>query len=304
MRFIAFTFRFLWGISFLLAGMVMNVHATPKDPGELERETVESQEEMRRRILTTVESAKQYQDMMDEQMKSLKTENKDLHEKLMKLKDQFESVMAGVGANLKENQAAPNPRVVQTPPAPIQPMPKAEPETIVTAVPVKPALAPAHPPAQRPVETISVSDKLKAAFFDLKLVSGLFILGLLILVWFFWGRSSKQVEVPKWKPSSDRSHADPHSTTSGAHTATDGIKDLTIPAQQMVVPLVSVNQEGEYDYIGSVEAIPAKLDLARMYRDMGDLPSAELVLRSIMAQGDDEQFLEASALLEEMKKVS
>ena len=37
---------------------------------------------MRRRILTTVESAKRYQDMMDKQLESLKVENKDLHEKL------------------------------------------------------------------------------------------------------------------------------------------------------------------------------------------------------------------------------
>lgn len=323
MRFIAFGLRFLFNILLISTiGMSAVSYAAPKDPGDLILESEESQEEMRRRILTTVESAKQYQDMMDEQLKSLKTENKDLHEKLMKLKEQFESVMSGVGENLKQNASsapASNPPAAgqnpapspQTPPQPAveqpAPMMNAAPSTSVSpaVIPEKPTVAPVMPVTQpltgKPAQ--SASEKLTAAFSNLKLLAGLFILGFLILIWFLWGRSSKQVELRGQKNVSGTFSA--YSDLKAASTGDNKeVKDLTIPAQQMIVPLVSANQEGEYDYIGSVEAIPAKMDLARMYRDMGDLASAELVLKSVMAQGNDAQFLEASELLEEMKKAS
>lgn len=254
---ILFMFRFFCMAVFLIT---VNAYANPKDAskvlGELTLEATESQEEMRRRILTTVESAKRYQDMMDSELKSLKNENKDLHEKLIKLKQQFESVATGVDASLNAQHQ-------------------------------KPLGSTQIIPIQDKKSSLSILNKLAVALFDLKIGGAFLLFGLLLFIWFYWGREVTR-NVSSVAPLEE----------------TIPVKNLTIPVQHMMVPLVSANQEGEYDYIGSIEAIPAKLDLARMYREMGDLASAELILKGIMVQGSDEQFLEASALWEDMKKIS
>jgi len=61
------------------------------------------------------------------------------------------------------------------------------------------------------------------------------------------------------------------------------------------------NTESEYDFMGSKEGIPAKLDLARAYIDMDDKEGAHKVLAEIIEQGNEEQQAEAKQLLEQIK---
>ncbi|MBT4885229.1 MAG: hypothetical protein HON55_03645 [Legionellales bacterium] len=60
--------------------------------------------------------------------------------------------------------------------------------------------------------------------------------------------------------------------------------------------------ENEYDYIGSEEAIPAKLNLARAYCDMGLSDKARKVLTEITARGDTKQREIARNMLMDMDK--
>lgn len=59
----------------------------------------------------------------------------------------------------------------------------------------------------------------------------------------------------------------------------------------------TASTESEYDFMGSVEAIPAKLDLARAYVAMGDKPAAEAALKEVLAKGDPKQKKAAEGLL-------
>lgn len=56
--------------------------------------------------------------------------------------------------------------------------------------------------------------------------------------------------------------------------------------------------EAEYDYLGSNEAIPAKLDLARAYIAMEDFENARKVLDEVISVGNKHQQQEARSLLE------
>ncbi len=58
----------------------------------------------------------------------------------------------------------------------------------------------------------------------------------------------------------------------------------------------------EYDFMGSKEAIPAKLDLARAYLAMEDYVSAQKVLVQITRTGDAEQKKEAQKMLDQIPK--
>lgn len=55
--------------------------------------------------------------------------------------------------------------------------------------------------------------------------------------------------------------------------------------------------EDEYDFLGSEEGIPAKLDLARAYFAMEDRAAAIEVLEDVIAKGSEEQQKEAKELL-------
>ena len=58
-----------------------------------------------------------------------------------------------------------------------------------------------------------------------------------------------------------------------------------------------VDDEDEYDFMGSVEGIPAKLDLARAYVDMDDFLSAEKVLADVLENGTAAQKKDAKKIL-------
>lgn len=60
--------------------------------------------------------------------------------------------------------------------------------------------------------------------------------------------------------------------------------------------------EGEYDFMSTDEAIPAKLDLARAYVAMEDYQAAKQVLSEVMKSGNQEQRQQAEQLLNNFKK--
>jgi len=70
---------------------------------------------------------------------------------------------------------------------------------------------------------------------------------------------------------------------------------------------VAVNQDDdvdtrdEYDFMSSREAIPAKLDLARTYVEMGDKDAAQSVLQEVLRDGDADQQDAAVNLLNEIR---
>jgi FimV-like protein len=53
----------------------------------------------------------------------------------------------------------------------------------------------------------------------------------------------------------------------------------------------------EYDFMATKQAIPAKLDLARAYKDMGDTGAARTTLEEVVTQGNEAQVREARQLL-------
>jgi FimV-like protein len=56
--------------------------------------------------------------------------------------------------------------------------------------------------------------------------------------------------------------------------------------------------KNEYDFMGTAEAIPAQLDLARSYIAMGDKVLAKKALQIVLSQGNAAQCREAESLLE------
>jgi FimV-like protein len=62
-----------------------------------------------------------------------------------------------------------------------------------------------------------------------------------------------------------------------------------------------VDTRDEYDFMSSREAIPAKLDLARTYVEMGDKDAAQSVLEEVLRDGDDEQQDAAVNILKEIR---
>ena len=57
---------------------------------------------------------------------------------------------------------------------------------------------------------------------------------------------------------------------------------------------------GEYDFMGSSEGIPAKLDLARAYIAMEDFTAARETLAEILGEGSEEHRQEARSLLKKI----
>ena len=62
------------------------------------------------------------------------------------------------------------------------------------------------------------------------------------------------------------------------------------------------NPNDEYDFMGSEEGIPAKMNLARAYFDMGLPEKARKVLTDIAAKGDSSQKEEARSMLLDLDK--
>lgn len=58
--------------------------------------------------------------------------------------------------------------------------------------------------------------------------------------------------------------------------------------------------KGDYDFMSTAEAIPAKLDLARSYVVMNDHEQAYLILKTVLEKGNEEQRIQAQLLINKM----
>ena len=76
-------------------------------------------------------------------------------------------------------------------------------------------------------------------------------------------------------------------------------KNPTPPELEQKAPELSEANDtrDEYDFMSTKQAIPAKLDLARTYIDMGDLLAAKGVLEEVLMKGDETQANEARQLM-------
>ncbi len=72
-----------------------------------------------------------------------------------------------------------------------------------------------------------------------------------------------------------------------------------IPSSKKTPPRLSEENDirDEYDFMATEQAIPAKLDLARAYIDMGDSDAAKAVLQDVILNGDKPQIERAKELL-------
>lgn len=77
-------------------------------------------------------------------------------------------------------------------------------------------------------------------------------------------------------------------------------KVIAPPPQASAPSKAQDDTQGEYDFMGSTEGIPAKLDLARAYIAMEDYTAARETLIEILGEGSEEQRHEAQALLNNM----
>ena len=69
-------------------------------------------------------------------------------------------------------------------------------------------------------------------------------------------------------------------------------------AVQPVIQNDDTDTEQEYDFMGSKEAVPAKLDLARAYVAMQDYQQAKTVLKEVLEQGSADQKQTAQLVLQ------
>jgi len=106
-------------------------------------------------------------------------------------------------------------------------------------------------------------------FLPLEIAGGLIGLGLLMMLWLYWQQGKQEVRAS--------APALPTLPPERFNEEDDG--------------------EGEYDFMNTDEALPAKLDLARAYIQMEDIASARSILQDVLEHGDEVQQQEAQSLL-------
>ena len=74
-------------------------------------------------------------------------------------------------------------------------------------------------------------------------------------------------------------------------------KRIDAPVEEAVI-MSEPDTKDEYDFMGSSEAIPAKLDLAHAYVAMEDFVAARKALKQVLDSGDAEQQKEARTMLD------
>lgn len=121
------------------------------------------------------------------------------------------------------------------------------------------------PSATNSVEVVTPTEKPQTALPNVshtyKIMGGIAVLVILLLVWIFWPRKKKL-------PSS--------------------------------IQQKETDTEAEYDYMGSNESIPAKLNLARAYIAMEDYAAARQALEEVAKHGNPEQKQQAEDLRKEI----
>lgn len=81
-------------------------------------------------------------------------------------------------------------------------------------------------------------------------------------------------------------------------------KTVRTAQEKMTRPdaLLDEDTKNEYDFMGTREAIPAKLDLARSYMEMNDHDQAYAILKTVMELGNENQRTEAQLLIQKIVK--
>ena len=72
-------------------------------------------------------------------------------------------------------------------------------------------------------------------------------------------------------------------------------------SENLVKAVVDI-EDDEYDYIGSSDGIPMKLNLAKAYCEMGHDEKAKKTLAEVVAKGNHSQKIEAKNLLAEIEQ--
>jgi len=121
--------------------------------------------------------------------------------------------------------------------------------------------------------TISLTNQHRSThaqhpFLLVELAGGLITVGLLMIFWLYWQQSKQQRQAPL--PVFPETFDDDD------------------------------EENSEYDFMNTEEALPAKLDLARAYIQMEDLDSAKSILHDILEHGDKPQQQEAQSLLDQI----
>lgn len=120
--------------------------------------------------------------------------------------------------------------------------------------------------------------------FDIGVSIGLFVIAILMFIWLLWPYfTGKKTESKKTDAFAAKSTALPE-TAGATETTAD-------------------NEEDEYDFLGSKEGIPARLDLARAYIEMGDTNVAETILQDIIAVDEAEYKHQAEQLLGKIQSI-
>jgi len=78
---------------------------------------------------------------------------------------------------------------------------------------------------------------------------------------------------------------------------------LLMRRNQSLVKVNNGHEKSDYDFMGTHEAVPAKLDLARSYMAMGNHTDAKAELKIVIQKGNEEQKMIAEALLHKISKI-
>lgn len=78
---------------------------------------------------------------------------------------------------------------------------------------------------------------------------------------------------------------------------------LLMRRSHSVAKINNDHEKSEYDFMGTHEAVPAKLDLARSYMAMGNHEDARAELKIVIQKGNEEQKMIAEALLYKINKI-
>ncbi len=110
-----------------------------------------------------------------------------------------------------------------------------------------------------------------------KLFSGFFAILLIVLAWRFRPKAKQK-------------------TAEAVQTSNEAPADLP----EVKTDSADIEEQNEYDFINSHEAVPAKLDLARAYIAMGDHASAEKTLQEVLDKGNEKQRGAAQRMIKEI----
>jgi FimV-like protein len=237
---------------------------------------------------------------------------------------------------VKTGITLPSPQFSETLPAAIPPsqqQPAVE-NTPVSAAVVAPTPVPGIDVSapttnnQESASTEGQEESMPKSFLDstmFLLVIGVVLMaaGLLLLIWLLWPRSRQQAlpeaqtppqspelesepeyleqEQPE-QPAMVEPHAEIHDYAPMKVSELENFEQLIEEEQEYLNPgQESENEDREYSFMDTKDAIPVKLDLARAYLEMGDYEAVNDTLKTVLAEGSKAQQREAELLLEQAR---